>query len=120
MKALINNLQRIASSTHAFEVKAEKDALFGPNHDVPVILLSTDNEITELHQKLLACVKAASATFDNPQYVDDGFVPHATVQKESKLILEHELTIDNFSLVDMYPDDDIYATGNPENVYLLG
>ena len=45
--------------------------------------------------------------FDTPQYIGEGYKPHATKQINSQLISGEKFHIDNMTLVDMFPDNDI-------------
>jgi len=107
LQALTKGLTDLASLTAPFDVIADKDAFFGPNRDVLVTLLRPSEAMTNIHEALLQSLQELSPTFDHPEYVGTGFVPHATVQKDDRLGVGQAYTIQDFSLVDMYPNNDI-------------
>ena len=52
-------------------------------------------------------LKRVGATFDEPQYQEEGYRAHATVQVDKRLYKGDIVTIDNLTVVDMFPHDDI-------------
>jgi hypothetical protein len=55
----------------------------------------------------VSLAEETSLQFDHPEYVADGFIPHASIRDHSKLVLGKTYHIGDISLVDMYPDNDI-------------
>jgi hypothetical protein len=100
-------LQSIARTTEPFNIEATGETMFGTNHDIAVTLLAKDPALLELHEKLSALTEAASLTFDHPEFVGTGFIPHASIQSSGKLIIGKSYRISHISLVDMYPDENI-------------
>ncbi len=120
LEALGKHMKKVAVSCSPFTIKADKDTMFGPAKDIPVTLLSRNTEIVHLHTKLLEAAEGCSATFDNPQYTGKGFVPHATVQQNSRLVLGQSYRISSVSLIDMYPDRAISRRKIIETYHLMG
>jgi|AntRauTorcE11897_2_1112592.scaffolds.fasta_scaffold27648_1 2'-5' RNA ligase len=104
---LIRELENLAQTTAPFDVTAVESAHFGPNKNVAVTLLDKLSGIVQLHESLLDISLRVLAKFDHPEYVGEGFVPHATKQKAGRLEQGNKYRIDNISLVDMYPKNDI-------------
>lgn len=105
LDALISNLEEFSRSIAPFSIQVGKDANFGPNGEVLVSLIDPNADILSLHSKLLDITK--SYTFDTPQYIGEGYKPHATKQINNQLISGGRYLIDNMTLVDMFPDNDI-------------
>jgi hypothetical protein len=105
IEILINNLEKISHSISPFSIQVADDENFGPNGEVLVSLIKPEAGILSLHSKLLDITK--SYEFDTPQYIGEGYKPHATKQINSQLISGEKFHIDNMTLVDMFPDNDI-------------
>ena len=61
----------------------------------------------DMQHKLMTTSHDGTFTYDTPQFINKGFRPHATVQKDNQLKSGQLYRIDGVSLVDMYPNDDI-------------
>lgn len=105
LEALISNLEGFSLTIAPFGIQVGEDANFGPSGEVLVSLINPNADILLLHSKLLDITK--SYTFDTPQYIGEGYKPHATKQVNSQLISGEKYLIDNMTLVDMFPDNDI-------------
>ena len=104
---LINNLEGLSKQTKPLRVRVEGEDKFGPNRDVHVSLINPNVEIKALHDKLVNLTKELGAQYDEPKYMSKGFRPHATIKFDSQLYEGQIVTIYSFTLVDMYPDNDI-------------
>ncbi len=102
---LIKNLDQVATSITSFNIQVDEDANFGPNGEVLVSLIKPGADILSLHSKLLAITK--SYQFDVPQYIGQGYRPHATKQINNQLRSGENYHVDSMTLVDMYPNNDI-------------
>lgn len=85
-----------------------EDELFGPEKQTRVALLIPNQELKALHYSIVNLLKQAGAIFNNPEYNEDGFRPHSTVQPRTRLNKGEQITIDSLCLIDMFPDDDPY------------
>ena len=104
---LIHDLNELADAVAPFDITAEGQTAFGLNEDIPVTLIRPDDKVMDLHYKLLLTSHDGSFTYDTPQFINQGFRPHATVQKNNRLHAGQTYRIGDISLVDMYPNDDI-------------
>ena len=104
---LIHKLDELAAVAAPFDITAEGQTAFGVNEDVLVTLIRPDDNVMDMHRKLLLVPHDGSFTYDTPQFIDRGFRPHATVQKDNRLHGGQAYHIGDISLVDMYPNDDI-------------
>jgi len=105
LNELINKLGELASIVSAFDVEVGNNERFGPNGEVLVSLIKPNENILSLHNVLVDVAKLY--VFDTPQYIGDGYRPHATVQLNNKLIRGQIKNINSITLVDMYPNNDI-------------
>jgi hypothetical protein len=99
-------LADLAASTEPFESIAIQSALLGEARDVPVKLLKLRGGLITLHQELLKLAEAGSFIFNTPEFVGDGFLPHATDQADGEVQIGHKYLLEDISLVDMIPDGD--------------
>lgn len=84
-----------------------EEALFGPEENIPVSLLMMTDELRAMHQLLYDKLVEHGAVFDEPQYCGAGFQAHATVQESGKLNKGDNVIINELSLIDMFPGQDI-------------
>lgn len=105
--ALTAQLNNLAQQLRPFASVVEGEAMFGPNSNIAVSLIKPSNELKDLHSRLVQIAKHLGATFDEPRFIENGFRPHATIQASSRLDEGQSVTINEFTLVDMFPDNDI-------------
>jgi hypothetical protein len=99
-------LRDIALNTVPFDALPIKSALLGPDKDVPVKLLLLEGGLSDLHHKLLGLVDKGSFIFNTPDFVGEGFLPHATDQLNNKVEIGQKYHLESISLVDMFPNND--------------
>jgi 2'-5' RNA ligase len=104
---LIESLEVYAQNTKPFKIMSDGEDSFGPNQNVAVSLIRTTENIRKLHADLTSISEALGAEFDEPKFMGEGFRPHATKQISSQLEDKEEILLNNFTLVDMYPDNNI-------------
>lgn len=107
LEHLKDRLKDLSLRTKPFEIKADGEALFGPQESVAVSLIHPNDNIKGLHGGLLELTTKLGAVFDEPVYTADGYRPHATIQLMDRLQDQQVLTLNNFTLIDMYPGEDI-------------
>lgn len=107
LEKLIEKLALYAQETEPFEIMSDGEDLFGLNQNIAVSLIQPSENIKKLHADLAAITKSLGAEFDEPKFMGEGFRPHATKQVSSRLADRQILMLNNFTLVDMYPDNDI-------------
>lgn len=71
-----------------------------------VVLLDKTSELLELHSKTVSLLKQNGAVFNNPEFTNEGFIPHSTIQKTGRLHIGDSVFIDSISLIDMFPGGD--------------
>jgi hypothetical protein len=66
----------------AFDAIADRRAMFGPNHDVPVSILEPEAKFLELHKIALSWFGAVGARWaEKDPYVGDDYVPHVSQRR---------------------------------------
>lgn len=104
---LFDKLTELASSENPVTTTTGDDDYFGSQKQVHVTTLVMSQELQTLHNHIIALLKDLGATFDEPQYQEAGYRAHATVQAEKRLHKGEVVTIDELTVVDMFPNDDI-------------
>lgn len=107
LEALTSALEDFARDGKPFDIMADGKALFGPKQNVTVSLIQPNNSIQKVHDMLSSVTSKLGAVFDEPAFMSEGFRPHATIQINSRLADKKKVLLDDFTLVDMYPDKDI-------------
>lgn len=108
LEQLQKDLARYAQQIEPFTIPAEGEALFEPAKSVAVSLIQPKAKIMAIHNQLAAIATQLGAVYDEPAYMGEGFIPHATIQAESRLAEGQTAELSHFTLVDMFPGDDIY------------
>lgn len=104
---LFEKLSALLAERKSVEAAASDDDYFGPQKRIQVTLLDMNAALMSLHKDIITLLKSAGATFDEPQYLEDGYRAHATVQANSRLHKGDVIKIDELTVVDMYPHGDI-------------
>lgn len=104
---LFENLAELASNEKPVTTTASEDDYFGPQKQVHVTTLTMTPELSSLHNHIIALLKNLGATFDEPHYQEEDYRAHATVQAEKRLHKGDAVNIDEFTVVDMFPHNDI-------------
>jgi hypothetical protein len=87
---------------------AAHDEHFGPEQQTDVTTLNMNSELVTFHNSVIKLLKKAGAMFNDPQYIEDGYRAHVTVQRHGRLHAGDLVTIDNLTIVDMFPGNDPY------------
>ncbi len=104
---LIKDLILYAKSVRQFSVVTNGEARFGPHDNIAVSLIEPSKNIIAMHRDLSGMASKLGATYDEPKFMADGYRPHATIQAKARLFDSQTIMIDNFTLVDMFPRNDI-------------
>ena len=102
---LCRQLGEVAANMTPFNAVPTQKAMLGEKKDVAVKLLQLEGGMSTLHAKLMEVVEEGSFVFNTPDFVGDGFLPHATDQDDGQVEVGQSYQLDNFSLVDMLPDN---------------
>ena len=77
-------------------------------------------ELMNLHKQIIKTLRDAGAIFDEPQFNEDGYRAHATVQKAHRLNEGDSVLIDEVTIVDMFPNQDITRRKILKTIKLAG
>jgi 2'-5' RNA ligase len=105
---LIGSLGKQLGSYPVSQAKVIADALFGENKDIPVRLVDRTKDLLDLHYEIVSALKDYGVQFNNPEFANEGFGPHATIQKNDRLEVGDSVKFDSVTLVDMFPEQDPY------------
>lgn len=104
---LDSELRGLAFQEEPFDIIADGEAIFGPKQNIAVSLIQPNERIQKLHERLADIASSLGAIYDEPAFMGEGFRPHATIQVNSRLSEKQLVTLNDFALVDMFPDNDI-------------
>jgi 2'-5' RNA ligase len=107
LSLLEKELAIYAHNTKPFDVITDGEALFGPNKNIAVSLIRPDEALINMHTQLLSIATELGAVYDEVAFMSEGYRPHATIQASSRLLDGQKVTLNDFTLVDMYPNNDI-------------
>ena len=105
---LMNQLNEILSKQKPIRLTATREEHWGENKEYHMVLLEKSSAIMDLHRSIVTVLLNAGAVFNEPQYTGDGFVPHATIQKHTRLNVGDSVTISDLTILDMFPGGDGY------------
>lgn len=117
---LLGRLEALLNKHKSFRTKATDFEFFGPEKQVKVTLLRLNKELMELHDSVVHLLKSAGAIFNDPQFTETGYLPHATVQSHAYLEKGDTVTFTGLSLIDMFPNSDPYQRMVLKTMELLG
>lgn len=104
---LYHNLSELLAAQQPITTTAGQDEYFGANGQVHVTLLAMTPALQALHNQVLQVLSQAGAVFDEIQYTGKNYRAHVTVQKRGRVHKGDEVTINNLTIVDMFPGQDI-------------
>lgn len=105
---LFEKLSDLLQSQEPISSTAEAEANWGNNGEILVMKLQKNDAITSLHDKIIDFLLKEGATFNEPQYEGDGYIPHATAQKHKCLNTGDLVQIIAVTIVDLFPDSNGY------------
>lgn len=105
---LIDELATRSKSFKPATAVASHDEYFGPEKHIHVIILDMSKELVALHYEVIKMLKNGGLVLNDPQYAEDGFRAHSTVQPHAKVSIGDTINITNLALVGMFPENDPY------------
>jgi hypothetical protein len=100
---LAQRMADVASAFPAFEISGAGDAWFGPNGDVHVRVVDSD-ELRQLHRALMDAFSDVIVPL-LPQYCGDGFGGHVSDQIHRSMAEGERLPVSSVSLVRLVGDE---------------
>lgn len=95
-------LQIVARPIAPVTVRVGGEALFGPNKDIPVNVISNPEALHELHESLLVAVQTAEGVVENPQFIGDTYTPHITHHGSGRRHEGDAVQVGDFHLVQLH------------------
>ncbi|MFO0881844.1 MAG: hypothetical protein U0491_00095 [Candidatus Saccharimonadales bacterium] len=110
VQALHEFLVQVASNQSPIELTPSSTTYFESNNDrVLVQLYQQQESLHALHTKLTTTLEADyHITFNNPEYSNEGYMPHETLDTSPELVSQQNIIIDNLALIDMFPHKNGY------------
>lgn len=105
---IISELEKIIIGRKSISTTAVGYTYFGSDQQIKVTLLNKTNDLSKLHYDIINHLNTGGLVLNTPQYALDGFLPHATVQKNARINIEDKVTFKSISLIDMFPNQDPY------------
>jgi 2'-5' RNA ligase len=104
---LLEKLESLLANQKTFNVVVGEDTSFGSlKAPIPVTLFGESTELQSLHNNIIKLLKSAGAIFNNPEYINDGFIAHSTIQKDKRLYKGGVVKVRELTIVDMFPHSD--------------
>ncbi len=105
---IISELEKVIIGRKSISTTAVGYTYFGSDQQVKVTLLNKSSDLSTLHYDLIKLLNTGGLRLNDPQYALDGFLPHATVQKNMRINIGDEVIFNSVSLIDMFPSQDAY------------
>lgn len=99
-------LQSLIPNQNEINTSMGEDEYFGADKQVHVTLVNMNEKLLALHMEVVEILKSKGAVFNDPQYIEDGYKAHVTVQKNFRLNEGDTITLNSVSLVDMFYEGD--------------
>ncbi len=94
-------LEIVAEPIAPARVRVGGEALFGPNKDIPVNVISNPEVLHELHESLLAAVQTADGVVEST-FIGDNYTPHITHHDGARRREGDEESVGDFHLVQLH------------------
>jgi len=106
VETMTSQLSALLASHAPVDSTAEEDAFFGPEKQTHVILLRKTEGLVKLHHDVITLLEQGDLKLNDPQFAREGFLPHATVQKQAQLHEGDEVSFTALTIIDMFPGND--------------
>lgn len=97
-------LQERVATQRSLSVQAESEDWFGPERTVGVMKLQMTPALSELYNKVHELLVGLDASFNEPRYEGEGYIPHSAHQKMARLHIGDKVAVNKLALIDMFPD----------------
>lgn len=104
---LFDKLTYLLSRHKPIQVTAADDEFFGSDKQIQVTILEMNADLIALHNDIVKLLKSVGAVFDEPQFLERGYRAHVTVTPKARISKGDLVDIDNITIVDMFPHQDI-------------
>lgn len=98
---LLTELEAYLNRWHYTVTCVQDEGILGTTD---VWLLKNTLELQATHDRLIDILDKHGATFNNPNFTRNGFIPHITKQANFDIKINDKVSIDTLALVDMFPN----------------
>ena len=105
---MVEKLTQLLSSRTSATSVVENDRFFGDQRQVRVALLKKTDDLVKLHQDVIKVLERGGWKPNDPQFAKEGFLPHSTVQKHTRLNKGDEVIFNALTIIDMFPGENPY------------
>lgn len=105
---LVNELADVLRSQQAVEIEADEKVMFGPKNDIAVMKIKRSPDLLNLYRLVYDRLESLGARYNSPEYEQNGYLPHSTLQKRGSLVEGQKRMLKSVSLVDLFPNNDGY------------
>ncbi|MEI7632577.1 MAG: 2'-5' RNA ligase family protein [bacterium] len=106
VNTLQTKLQEVAQEQNSTTTTGTQSEYFGPNKEVHVTLLNKNEDLKSIHYALMQKLNEGNLILNDPQYHEEGYLPHSTVQKLKQVKVGEKVNINNLALIDMFLNED--------------
>ena len=93
----------VAEKLKPFYINLGEMALFGPQNDIPVIIVEPCESIQELHGSLLGALAERHIEINGPEFIGQNYIPHISVKKfHYQLVTDKPLIVDHIAVMHKY------------------
>lgn len=86
-----------------FDVETGERAMFGPENDIPVIVLKSSRLLHSMHMALLNKLELRSVSIQPNRFIGDGYIPHIALKPYHPELDETQpITIDHIAVIHKY------------------
>ena len=105
---MVEKLTQLLSSRTSATSVVENDRFFDNQRQVRVALLKKTDDLVKLHQDIIKVLERGGWKPNDPQFAKEGFLPHSTVQKHTRLNKGDEVIFNALTIIDMFPGENPY------------
>ena len=105
---MVEKLTQLLSSRTSATSVVENDRFFDNQRQVRVALLKKTDDLVKLHQDIIKVLERGGWKPNVPQFAKEGFLPHSTVQKHTRLNKGDEVIFNALTIIDMFPGENPY------------
>jgi 2'-5' RNA ligase len=108
VSTIISELEKIVIGHKSISTTAIGDKCFGSEQQIKVTLLNITSKLNTLHYDIIKLLNTGGLRLNDPQYAINGFLPHVTVQDNTRINIGDKVILNSLSLIDMFPNQDPY------------
>lgn len=103
-QVILKKIGEVTDETAPFEFETKGEALFGPNEDIPVNLVTLNQHLADFHNNLAAAVESGGGVIES-SYVKELYRPHISHVENLQAQPGDVYKLDEISLLQLLPDE---------------